>query len=136
MPTKSVKDVRWYFTGKMMFHYESARIFYREAGTIVLVSLGLVLTLLVVCYRSLPAGLVLLIPIRAGVGPNCGLIHLIYDEVNPIVLAASGVLFGLRTDYGVHLWGRFVGEFDQGTPVSDALSTVYRATGPAVFLAR
>jgi len=136
MPTlrEKSKDLRWYVTGKTAFHYESDIIFDRETMFILLFSFSMVLALLIGVYRSIWSGLLFMIPIAAGVGPNYGLIWLSYHEVNPVVMGASGVLFGLGTDYGVHLWGSLREQVDRGTPRLEALVKVYQQTGPPVML--
>ena len=128
------KEIRWFLTGKTEFHRESDKIFDKETNTILLFSLVMVVGLLIAVYRSFWAGLVLFIPIAAGVGPNYGLIYLSYNEVNPVVMGASGVLFGLGTDYGVHLWGSFRAEIDKGASPVEAIVKVYEHTGPPVLM--
>lgn len=136
MPTlrEKSKGLRWDITGKTAFHYESDVIFNRETTVILVFSFSMVLTLLIAVYRSIWSGILLMIPIAAGIGPNYGLIWLSYHEVNPVVMGASGVLFGLGTDYGVHLWARLREEVDRGIPPVDALVKVYEQTGPPVML--
>ena len=128
------KDLKWHLTGKTAFHYESDQIFERETTIILLFSFSMVMLLLVGVYRSLWSAVILMTPIAAGIGPNYALIYLGYDEVNPVVMGATGVLFGLATDYGVHLWGRFTEEIDKGTLPADAVAQVYELTGPPVML--
>ena len=128
------EEIKWFLTGKTEFHRESDQIFDKETNTILLFSLVMVVGLLIAVYRSLWAGLVLFIPIAAGVGPNYGLIYLSYNEVNPVVMGASGVLFGLGTDYGVHLWGSFRAEIDKGASPIEAIAKVYEHTGPPVLM--
>jgi predicted RND superfamily exporter protein len=128
------EDLNWYLTGKTAFHNESELIFDRETLVILLFSFGMVSLLLFSVYRSLTSALILMAPIIAGIGPNYGLIYLGYEEVNPVVIGASGVLFGLGTDYGVHLWGRFREEIDRGILPLQAIEEVYIHTGPPVML--
>ncbi|MDQ7782415.1 MAG: efflux RND transporter permease subunit [Desulfomonilaceae bacterium] len=127
-------DLKWYLTGKTAFHYESDKIFDRETLVILVFSFSMVSLLLFSVYRSFWSAVILMTPIVAGIGPNYGLIYLGYEEVNPVVMGASGVLFGLGVDYGVHLWGRFREEVDRGATPLDALHVVYERTGPPVML--
>lgn len=127
-------DLQWHLTGKTAFHYESDLIFDQEALWILLFSFTMVSVLLIAVYRSLWAGVLLMIPICAGVGPNYGVIYLAYDEVNPVVMGAAGVLFGLGTDFGVHLWGRLRDEIDRGLDAKSAVEAVYTQAGPPVLL--
>lgn len=128
------KDVTLSVTGKTAFHHESEVVFDKESSTILLCSVGLVSILLLVVYRSALSALVLMTPLAAGIGPNYGVIYLSYDEVNPVVVGGVGVLIGLGTEYGVHLWSRFRDETDRGASLGAAMTTVYSHTGPAVTL--
>ncbi len=127
-------DLKWHITGKTAFHYESNRIFDRETLVILVFSFSMVSFLLFAVYRSFWSAVILMTPIMAGIGPNYGLIYLGYEEVNPVVMGASGVLFGLGTDYGVHLWGSFREEIDRGASAVEAIAAVYEHTGPPVML--
>jgi len=128
------KSVNWRLTGKVMFQQESAAIFDRETVTIILCSFGLVLALLLAVYRNFWSTVLLLTPLGAGIGPNYGVIYLTYSEVNPVVMGATGVLLGMGTEYGEHLWGRIREELDRGAPHGQAVLTAYEKTGPPVML--
>lgn len=134
VPGAKSGELRWFITGKTVFHHESDLIFDEETFRILSFSFGAVLLLMVIVYRSALSGLILMAPIAAGVGPNYGVIYLSYTEVNPVVMGATGVLFGLGADYGVHLWNRFREEFDKGNDASRSIMTVYEQTGPPVTL--
>jgi uncharacterized protein len=127
-------DLNWYLTGKTAFQYESDLIFDRETSTLLLISFGLVASIFLGIYRSLWSSILLMIPLAAGIGPNYGLLYLAYDEVNPVVMGATGVLLGLGAEYGVHLWGRFREEFDLTGSPEAAVITAYEQTGPPVML--
>ncbi|HMK34584.1 MAG TPA: MMPL family transporter, partial [Desulfomonilaceae bacterium] len=105
-------DVKWHLTGKIVFHQESGDIFDRETITIVLCSFILVLTLCLSVYRSFWSAVLLMTPLAAGIGPNYGFMYLACNEINPVVMGATGVLLGLGTEYGEHLWGRIREELD------------------------
>ncbi|MGO9119947.1 MAG: efflux RND transporter permease subunit [Desulfomonilaceae bacterium] len=128
------KGVKWLLTGKMVFQQESGEIFDRESLKIVLCSFGLVLALLLSVYQSFWSAVLLLISLAAGIGPNYAIMYLSYDEINPVVMGATGVLLGLGTEYGEHLWGRLREEIDKGTPPMSAIFTAYEQTGPPVIL--
>jgi uncharacterized protein len=128
------KGLKWHLTGKMVFQQESGQIFDRESLTIVLCSFGLVLALLLGVYQSFWSAVLLLISLAAGIGPNYAIMYLSYDEINPVVMGATGVLLGLGTEYGEHLWGRLREEIDKGTPPMSGIFTAYEQTGPPVIL--
>jgi uncharacterized protein len=129
-----VKGLEWYISGKMAFQQESGAIFDRESLSIVLCSFGLVLALLLSVYRSFWSAVLLLVSLAAGIGPNYALMYLSYDEINPVVMGATGILLGLGTEYGEHLWGRFREEIDKGASHQSAIFTAYEQTGPPVML--
>jgi uncharacterized protein len=128
------KDVKWRLTGKLVFQQESGDIFDREMITIVLCSFALVLTLCLSVYRSFWSAVLLMTPLAAGIGPNYGFMYLVCNEINPVVMGATGVLLGLGTEYGEHLWGRIREELDKGASHSQAVLTAYEQTGPPVLL--
>ena len=131
---KDLKELKWDLTGKTAFQYESDVIFDEETSRLLFISFGLVLVTFLAIYRSFVSAAILMIPLAAGIGPNYGLLYLAYDEVNPVVMGATGVLLGLGAEYGVHLWGRFREELDsQGSP-AHAVFGAYEHTGPPVIL--
>lgn len=131
---KDLKDLKWDLSGKTAFQYESDVIFDEETSRLLFISFGLVLVTFLAIYRSFISAAILMIPLAAGIGPNYGLLYLAYDEVNPVVMGATGVLLGLGAEYGVHLWGRFREELDsQGSP-AHAVFGAYEHTGPPVIL--
>jgi len=127
-------EIRWSLTGKTLFHYESDQVFRRENFRILFISVGLVSLLLLIMYRSIWSGIILMTPIAAGIGPNYGLMWLLFEEVNPVVMAAAGVLFGLSADYGVHLWAGLKEELEKGSSLLEGVMRVYDRTGPPVLL--
>lgn len=131
---KDTKELKWDLTGKTAFQYESDVIFDAETSRLLFISFGLVLVTFLVIYRSLWSAAILMIPLAAGIGPNYGLLYLAYDEVNPVVMGATGVLLGLGAEYGVHLWGRFREEMDRHGSPDQAVFTAYERTGPPVIL--
>ncbi|MFH0957550.1 MAG: MMPL family transporter [Pseudomonadota bacterium] len=131
---KDSKELEWRLTGKTAFQYESDVIFDDETLRLLLISFGLVLVTFLAIYRSFVSSAVLMIPLAAGIGPNYGLLYLAYDEVNPVVMGATGVLLGLGAEYGVHLWGRFREEFDGHGSAEHAVFLAYEQTGPPVIL--
>ncbi len=133
--TESAKsDMRWLLTGRLAFMDESYELLKEGIWKILIISVILCLGFILAFYRSLWATAILFIPIAAGIGPNYGLIFLAHDEINPLVMSVSGVLFGLGTDYGVHLWSRFTEEIDRGYSPVKASSIACEQTGPPVVI--
>ena len=109
-------------------------IFDRETATLILCSFALVVSLLLFMYRSFWSAAVLMTPLVAGIGPSYGVIYLSYNEINPVVMGATGILLGLGAEYGEHLWGRIREELDRGCSRTEALERSYAQTGPPVVL--
>ncbi len=131
---KDLKELKWDLSGKTAFQYESDVIFDEETSRLLFISFGLVLVTFLAIYRSFVSAVILMIPLAAGIGPNYGLLYLAYDEVNPVVMGATGVLLGLGAEYGVHLWGRFREELDSHGEPAQAVFGAYEHTGPPVIL--
>ncbi len=134
IPGKVFQEVTWSLTGKIIFHQESDVIFEQESSTVVLCSFGLVMGFLLYAYRSLWSAAILMTPIVAAIGPSYGVMYLTYDELNPVVMAATGLLIGMGAEYGEHMWGRFREEIDKGVPHVDAVKRACEGTGPPVLL--
>ncbi len=131
---ENTADLRWFLTGKTAFQTESDEIFDRETGTLLLISVSLVAIIFLSIYRSIISSIILTIPLLAGVGPNYGFLYVAYNEVNPVVMGATGVLLGLGAEYGVHLWGRFREEYNLVHDYRRAAFNAYAHTGPPVIL--
>jgi predicted RND superfamily exporter protein len=127
-------DVHWSLTGRLAFVDESYGLLVSGIPKILIISVVLCLGFIFAVYRGFWATVILFTPIAAGVGPNYGLMFLAHDEINPLVMSVSGVLFGLGTDYGVHLWSRFGEEIDKGSSPIAAAAVVYEQTGPPVVV--
>ncbi len=134
VPGQVFRDVRWYLTGKIVFHQESDAIFDDESSTVVLCSFGLVMAFLFYAYRSGWSSLILFTPIVSAIGPSYGVMWLCYDEINPVVIAAAGLLMGMGAEYGEHMWGRFREEIDKGVAHVEAVHRACERTGPPVLL--
>jgi len=131
---KTFDGLKWQLTGKTAFHYESEKLSDRELALISWLSFVLVFGFLVFAYRSVWSVTVLVPPIVAAVGMNYGLVYCWYEEINPVVMGTASILFGLGTDYGVHLWGRFREELDSGLAARAALMATMEKVGPAVVI--
>lgn len=132
--TDKFKGLQWYLTGKTAFHYETDQVFGHEVWRMFLLAFAMVLGFLVYVYRNLRSAGILMAPIVVAVGGNYVFIYLAYDAINPVVMGSAAILFGLGTDFGVHMWGRLVEQIDGGKPLDEALGAVFELTGPPVVL--
>ncbi len=126
--------LKWHLTGKTVFHSETDELFGKEVVVILALSFAMVSLFLLFVYRSFLSVGVLMAPIAVAVGGNYAIMYWSYDEINPVVVGSAGILFGLGTDFGVHLWGRLREEIDNGTSPDKAVQAVLERTGPPVAL--
>jgi predicted RND superfamily exporter protein len=126
--------LKWHLTGKTVFHCETDELFGKEVAVILTLSFVMVSSFLLFIYRSFLSVGVLMAPIAVAVGGNYAIMYLSYNEINPVVVGSTGILFGLGTDYGVHLWGRLREEMDKGTPQDKGVMAVLERAGPPVTL--
>ncbi|MEW6113605.1 MAG: MMPL family transporter [Thermodesulfobacteriota bacterium] len=132
--TSKLKGLKWYLTGKTVFQHETDVVFDHETLAIIVVAFLLVSGVLIFVYRSLTAVGILVIPMVIADGLTYGLVYISYSHINPVVMGSSAIVFGLGTDYVVHLWGKFREEFNHGLSVPEAMTNVYQQAGPAVAM--
>jgi len=129
-----LKGLKWSLTGKTVFQHETDVVFDHETLAIVIVAFLLVGGVLICVYRSLTRVGILIIPMVIADGLTYGLVYISYSHINPVVMGSSAIIFGLGTDYVVHLWGKFGEEYDKGLSVPEAVTNVCQYAGPAVTM--
>ncbi len=128
------EGLKWHLTGKVIFHSETDILFDREALMILIASFTLVSGFLIFAYRSLISVSVLMGPILCAIGSNYLVMYFTCPEINPVVVGAIGILFGLGADFGVHLWGRVREERVNGSEWSRSMYDAMQAAGPPVCI--
>ena len=94
----------------------------------------LVLAVLLVYFRSLPALGVLLLPLMTGLLWTGAGTALTIGYLNIISATLFTVLFGLGIDHGIHLLRRYLSERDSGRGLEEALTLAFSRTGRATLV--
>ena len=92
------------YFGTFQIAYENSRQVKEDTYLTMLISLGLILLLLIVYYRSLLIPLYFVLPaLFAGFG-GLGLVGYIHPEISAISIATAAVLMGIVLDYAFHFF--------------------------------
>lgn len=79
----------------------------KDTSLTLLISLGLIVLLLIVYYRSLFAPIYFIFPALFGVLCGVGMVGYIHPEISAISLATAGILLGIVLDYSFHFFTHF-----------------------------
>lgn len=93
-------------------------------------SLTLVLCLVAVCFRSLRAILIVILPLVAANVVSLSVASLLFGSLNTYTSFGSAILFGLGIDFAIHLVGRYRELRSRGVPKQEAIERAWDRTGP------
>lgn len=98
------QDLEFDYFGTFQIAYENARQVKEDTFLTMIISIGLILLLLVVYYRSVLVPLYFVLPaLFAGFG-GMGLVGYIHPQISAISIATSAVLMGIVLDYAFHFF--------------------------------
>ena len=121
-------------TGIIALQEAVNRVIERYHLVIVLIMDGLILLLFSVAYRSLVAGVLLLVPVNVAHGCMLAMMHLLGVglDVNSMIVAAIGL--GVGIDYGIYLLSRVCEEASESSDdaLHDATARALASTGKAI----
>jgi predicted RND superfamily exporter protein len=106
-----------------------------DGQTATYVSVGLVLGLMLLFFRSFRAVLIFLLPLVTAASLTMALTSVTYGRLTVITVFVLAMLAGMGIDYGVHLFGRVLSERRTGTALEDATHIAISETGKALFAA-
>lgn len=103
---KGIADVSLLLSGPGVLAIQSEEAIRTEATVLSLTSLALIITLLVLAYRSVRVILLCPLPLLSAVAVGVAVVGLIYGGVQGIVLGFGATLMGIAVDYPVHLFSQ------------------------------
>jgi 1-acyl-sn-glycerol-3-phosphate acyltransferase len=113
------------YFGTFQIAAENAIQVKKDTSTTTYVSLGLILLLLVLYYRSILAPLYFILPALFGMLCGGGLVGYLDPEISAISLATSSVLLGIVLDYSFHFFTHYKHS-------GDLLETVREISAPMI----
>jgi 1-acyl-sn-glycerol-3-phosphate acyltransferase len=99
--------VRFDYFGTFQIAADNATQVKKDTSVTLIISLGLILLLLIVYYRSLLAPLYFVLPALFGMLCGGGMVGYLHPNINAISLATSSVLLGIVLDYSFHFFTHF-----------------------------
>lgn len=114
------------YFGTFQIAVENARQVKADTYLTAFLSLGLILLLLVVYYRSLLAPFYFVLPAVFGVLCGLGMVGFLQPEISSISLATASVLLGIVLDYSFHFFTHYKHS-------GDILSTIKDVSSPMII---
>ena len=121
-------------TGLVVVLHEVTDRLYQDLLTMLPMSLGIVIALMLIFHRNWLAIPVVLIPIFCALIWTLGIVSLSPIVLTPMIVAAGPILVGIGVDYGLHVANRIVEFKDEGNKMPKATYLALLTTGKATLL--
>ncbi len=121
-------------TGLVVVLHEVTARLYDDLLTMLPISLGIVIGLMLIFHRNWLAIPVVLVPIFCALIWTLGIISISGVVLTPMIVAAGPILVGIGVDYGLHVANRIVEFKDEGNKIPRATFLALMTTGKATFL--
>jgi len=121
-------------TGLVVVLHEVTARLYDDLLTMLPISLGIVVGLILIFHRNWLAIPVVLVPIFCALIWTLGIISISGVVLTPMIVAAGPILVGIGVDYGLHVANRIVEFKDEGNKIPRATFLALMTTGKATFL--
>ena len=121
-------------TGLVVVLHEVTDRLYDDLLTMLPMSLGIVLSLMILFHRNWLAIPVVLVPIFCALIWTLGLVNLSGVVLTPMIVAAGPILVGIGVDYGLHVANRIVEFKNEGRDMPRATCLAFLTTGKATLL--
>jgi len=121
-------------TGLVVVLHEVTARLYDDLLTMLPMSLGIVIGLMLLFHRNWLAIPVVLVPIFCSLIWTLGIIRLSGVVLTPMIVAAGPILVGIGVDYGLHVANRIVEFKDEGKKMPRATFLALLTTGKATLL--
>ena len=121
-------------TGLVVVLHEVTARLYEDLLTMLPMSLGIVIGLMLLFHRNWLAIPVVLVPIFCSLIWTLGIIRLSGVVLTPMIVAAGPILVGIGVDYGLHVANRIVEFKDEGRKMPRATFLALLTTGKATLL--
>ena len=121
-------------TGLVVVLHEVTDRLYDDLLTMLPMSLGIVLGLMIIFHRNWLAIPVVLVPIFCALIWTLGIVNLSGVVLTPMIVAAGPILVGIGVDYGLHVANRIVEFKNEGRDMPRATYLALLTTGKATLL--
>ncbi len=121
-------------TGLVVVLHEVTDRLYDDLLTMLPMSLGIVIGLMIIFHRNWLAIPVVLVPIFCALIWTLGIVNLSGVVLTPMIVAAGPILVGIGVDYGLHVANRIVEFKNEGRDMPRATYLALLTTGKATLL--
>ena len=121
-------------TGLVVVLHEVTARLYDDLLTMLPISLGIVIAMMMFFHRNWLAIPVVLVPIFCALIWTLGIVNLSGVVLTPMIVAAGPILVGIGVDYGLHVANRIVEFKDEGNKMPKATYLALLTTGKATLL--
>ena len=121
-------------TGLVVVLHEVTARLYEDLLTMLPISLGIVIAMMMFFHRNWLAIPVVLLPIFCALIWTLGIVNLSGVVLTPMIVAAGPILVGIGVDYGLHVANRIVEFKDEGNKMPKATFLALLTTGKATLL--
>ena len=121
-------------TGLVVVLHEVTARLYEDLLTMLPISLGIVIAMMMFFHRNWLAIPVVLLPIFCALIWTLGIVNLSGVVLTPMIVAAGPILVGIGVDYGLHVANRIVEFKDEGNKMPRATFLALLTTGKATLL--
>jgi len=104
-----------------------------DLGTATLISVGLIILVTMIGFRSVRTAFVVLVPLAVGMIWGFAFVPVTVKSLNLITAFLTLILTGMGIDYAIHLVKRVEQDMFE-KPFAEALVSAYRNTGPSVLV--
>lgn len=133
-PEQSGITVRW-IGGAYRHNVEDADSVVQDVSKTSLASMVLVFVTVALAFRSIRATVLVYAPVVVAATANLAATWLLFGSINTFTSVGTALLFGLGTDYAVHLLGRYRELRAEGMGLEQAVIVAWDRVGQAVATA-
>ncbi len=112
-------EIDFDYFGTFQISYENARQVKEDTYITMLVSVGLILLLLIVYYRSVLTPIYFVLPALFSAFCGLGIVGYVQPEISAISIATSAVLLGIVLDYSFHFFTHYTHTRDLSKTVKE-----------------
>ncbi|MBI2346604.1 MAG: MMPL family transporter [Deltaproteobacteria bacterium] len=131
----SVNEIQVRLTGPYVKALSQNEIVMADAKRISGISLLGMLAVIYLYFRRKRAAILIGLPLAASVVWTMGTAALWFGTLNFFTATATAVLLGLSTDYGIHLYSRYLAYRHDGASPAEAMQQTYTHLGTAMWAA-
>jgi len=123
-----------YFAGEAAFSVHEREVMGQGQGAVALFSFALIFIILVLYFRSVPIGIMMLVPIALAVVSTMGLSGWTGVPFSQITSSIFGIIIGIGMDFAIHTGSEMRRHLDQGQTYEGAVEATHEHLAKLLYL--